>query len=105
MSEETTTSRSRCHAVGCFAPVAPALLMCRHHWALVPDAIKARVCATYRHGQEATKDPSLDYRRAAARAICVVAWCEGREAPAHAVLAEPRVHFHTGSLATYLGAS
>lgn len=87
------TQPARCHAVACFTPVPQALLMCREHWSMLPDAIKAWVCATYRPGQELTQDPSREYCLAAARAICVVAWCEGREAPQHAVLAEPRLHF------------
>jgi hypothetical protein len=49
------------------------MLMCRRHWFLVPKALRDRVWATYRAGQERSKDPSREYLEAADAAIRAVA--------------------------------
>jgi hypothetical protein len=63
----------RCHALGCTIEVPPRMLMCRRHWFLVPKALRDRVWATYRAGQERSKDPSREYLEAADAAIRAVA--------------------------------
>lgn len=67
----------RCYARGCRTPVPPRLLMCGPHWRLVPPPLQAAVWATYRPGQEITKDPSRAYLDAAEAAIRAVAEREG----------------------------
>jgi hypothetical protein len=57
--------------------VPPEWLMCKPHWALVPDQLQARVWATYRPGQEIDKHPSEQYLVAACAAIDAVAEKEG----------------------------
>lgn len=72
-----------CHALACQAPCPAVWLMCLAHWRLVAPALQAHVWATYRPGQEQTKDPSRAYLRAAARAIVAVAEHEGRVIPSN----------------------
>jgi len=43
--------------------------MCPSHWYMVPAALRRRVWATYRAGQEADKLPSRDWVTAAKDAI------------------------------------
>lgn len=62
-----------CHAVGCMVLVSPRLLMCLKHWNMVPRLQQARVWASYRRGQEVTKDPSPEYLEAMRAAIATVA--------------------------------
>lgn len=66
-----------CHARGCSRAVHPRLLMCWRHWRMVPKALKDAVWATYRPGQEETKDPSPAYLAAAEAAVAAVAAQEG----------------------------
>lgn len=72
MSEHT------CHATGCEKRVPPRMLMCGKHWRMVPKPQQDAVWATYRPGQERTKDPSREYLIAARAAINAVAEKEGR---------------------------
>jgi hypothetical protein len=53
------------------------MLMCYKHWRMVPKALQQRVWATYRPGQEVTKDPSPEYLVAALAAVDAVADKEG----------------------------
>lgn len=71
-----------CHATGCTRTVPPKMLMCGRHWAMVPADLQADVWATYRRGQETTKDPSAEYLDAAHAAIEAVAKLEAGSAPA-----------------------
>lgn len=71
-------SKHVCHAIGCDVEVPPKMLMCRAHWYKVPAHLRARVWATYRPGQEVTKDPSLEYIEAQRAAVDAVAKAEGR---------------------------
>ena len=71
-----------CHAVGCEVRVAPKYLMCPRHWRMVPVATQKRVWATYRPGQEITKDPTSEYMAAHYTAVAEVAELEGRLADA-----------------------
>lgn len=74
-TEERTTHR--CHAIGCQTPVAPRLHMCRRHWFMVPEALRAALWAAYVPGQEDRKDPTDEYLRAARACIEAVAAREG----------------------------
>jgi hypothetical protein len=62
-----------CHAEGCLKEIPPRLLMCGHHWAMVPRPLRNEVWATYRPGQEIDKRPSPEYLQAADAAIQAVA--------------------------------
>lgn len=61
-----------CHAHGCHVSVPPRLFMCRRHWFLVPKPLRDGIWATYRPGQEITKDPTPEYLDVARRAIDAV---------------------------------
>lgn len=65
-----------CHARGCNKPVPPRMLMCFHHWRMVPRDLQTAVWDTYRPGQERTKDPSPEYLAAAMAAVNAVAALE-----------------------------
>ena len=67
-----------CHARNCTTSVPPKMFMCRGHWFMVPKAMQARIWATYRPGQERTKDPSLEYLDAAMAAVNYVAELEAK---------------------------
>jgi hypothetical protein len=72
-----TDTRHTCHAWGCQTPVPPVLLMCRHHWRMVPPDLRDAVWVNYRPGQETDKTPSQEYVNAALAAIEAVAAKEG----------------------------
>lgn len=55
-----------CHWKGCTTEVAPKLWGCPKHWFRLPKVLRSRIWATYRAGQEITKDPSEAYLAAAA---------------------------------------
>jgi hypothetical protein len=65
-------SDHHCHAVGCDVAVPPALLMCKHHWYMVPQFLRHRVWKHYVPGQEQRKDPTGAYISAATAAILAV---------------------------------
>lgn len=50
-----------CHAKGCAVHVPPKMFMCRSHWFALPKAMRDKIWALYRPGQEVTKDPSPEY--------------------------------------------
>ncbi len=54
-----------CHWPGCPKAVQPRVWGCRPHWYALPKYLRDRIWATYRAGQEITKDPSPEYIRAA----------------------------------------
>lgn len=62
-----------CHARDCKTPTRPEMLMCRSHWARVPDKLQKPVYATYRHGQCDDMKPSKAWHEAADAAIGFVA--------------------------------
>ena len=57
-----------CHAPGCRTAVPPKMFACRPHWFALPRQLRDAIWATYRPGQEVTKDPSPAYLEAAAAA-------------------------------------
>ena len=53
-----------CHWPGCGKSVPPRLWGCREHWFRLPKALRDRIWATYRPGQEIDKNPSNAYLNA-----------------------------------------
>lgn len=51
----------QCHWPGCTTQVPPAMWGCRNHWYSLPKALRDKVWATYRPGQERTMTPSPAY--------------------------------------------
>src|SRR5258708_3326134 len=72
------TREHHCHAVGCSRACKPEFLMCRSHWAFVPDVIQRAVYKFYRPGQCDDMNPSENWHRAADAAIGAVAVLEGK---------------------------
>ncbi len=54
-----------CHWPGCEIEVPPKLWGCSKHWFSLPVGLRRAIWATYRPGQEITKDPSPEYIAAA----------------------------------------
>jgi transcriptional regulator with XRE-family HTH domain len=50
-----------CHWPGCDTQVPPARWGCRKHWFMLPKALRDRVWASYRPGQEVAMTPSREY--------------------------------------------
>lgn len=69
-----------CHWPGCKVEVPPAMWGCRSHWYALPKYLRDRIWATYRPGQEISKNPSESYIEAAE---AVQAWIEtyGKKLP------------------------
>ncbi len=61
--------RHECHRTGCHVIVPPKIFMCKPDWFALPKPLRDAVWATYRPGQEVTKDPSREYLAAARAAI------------------------------------
>lgn len=55
------TRDHHCHWPGCDKQVPPAMWGCRAHWMKLPVALRNKVWATYRPGQEITMMPSDEY--------------------------------------------
>lgn len=54
-----------CHWPGCTIEVPPKLWGCKKHWFTLPKYLRDKIWATYRPGQEISKDPSDEYIDAA----------------------------------------
>jgi hypothetical protein len=50
-----------CHWPGCNRQVPPAAWGCREHWVRLPPALRKRMWAAYRPGQEKMMTPSRAY--------------------------------------------
>lgn len=61
-----------CHFPTCRTSVPPAMWGCKKHWFKLPKRLRDKVWATYRPGQEITKDPSPAYLKVADE---VQEWC------------------------------
>lgn len=59
------TRAHHCHWPGCDKQVPPAMWGCRAHWFALPKALRDRIWAAYRPGQEATMTPSAEYLQVA----------------------------------------
>jgi hypothetical protein len=65
-----------CHWPGCPIQVPPAKWGCRAHWYRLPQAIRNRIWAAYRPGQEDDRSPARRYVEAAREAQ---AWIAGQQ--------------------------
>lgn len=63
-----------CHADGCQTAVPPRMFMCKPHWYALPTPLRDWIWATYKPGQEVTKDPSREYLKAARACIDFLTW-------------------------------
>jgi len=72
--------RHECHWPTCRLDVPPAMWGCKRHWFMLPKGLRDRIWATYRPGQEVTKDPSMAYMEAA---VAVQEWitAQPKESP------------------------
>ncbi len=59
------TREHHCHWPGCDQQVPPAMWGCRPHWFKLPKALRDKIWATYRPGQETSMTPSRAYLDAA----------------------------------------
>lgn len=50
-----------CHWPGCNKQVPPAMWGCYKHWMMLSKALRDRIWAAYRPGQETTMTPSREY--------------------------------------------
>ena len=66
----------RCPVRGCKAKHPRRLLMCRHHWLLVPQYLRRQVWAHFRPEQLEGQDPSRAYLAAATAAIAAAGRAE-----------------------------
>lgn len=67
-----------CHAIACNAVCPPAYLMCRAHWYMVPEKLRADVLTTVRKRDGSSIDETwAPWWKAAHRAIAAVALREG----------------------------
>lgn len=64
------TRSHTCHWPGCTQQVPPAMWGCKSHWFRLPKALRDRIWATYRAGQEETLTPSVAYLEAADAVQC-----------------------------------
>jgi hypothetical protein len=63
---QAQTRKHFCHWPGCTVQVPPAMWGCRRHWFQIPRALRTRLWATYKPGQEITGTPTLEYVAVAA---------------------------------------
>lgn len=68
-----------CHWTGCTKQVPAALWGCEKHWYKLPLALRRRIWATFRPGQEESKTPSREYVEVARD---VEAWIAENDTPA-----------------------
>lgn len=54
-------SKHTCHWTGCKVEVPPSMWGCKQHWYQLPKRLRDKIWATYRPGQEITKNPSDEY--------------------------------------------
>lgn len=73
------TRKHHCHWTGCTRQVPPAMWGCKTHWFMLPIALRNKVWAAYRPGQEIDGTPSADYVAVARE---VQAWIAAQEKPA-----------------------
>ncbi|WP_439606827.1 hypothetical protein [Hydrogenophaga sp.] len=55
------TRKHHCHWPGCEKQVPPAMWGCSTHWFKLPAALRSKIWATYRPGQEVNGTPSTAY--------------------------------------------
>lgn len=64
------TRKHHCHWSGCARQVPPAMWGCAPHWFKLPIALRNRVWAAYKPGQEVTMTPSEEYLSVARDVEC-----------------------------------
>lgn len=64
-AELVAAGRHVCHWPTCNKACPPAMWGCKAHWFKLPKILRDEIWATYRPGQENTKDPSEAYLNAA----------------------------------------
>lgn len=57
----TATGNHGCHWPGCTKRVPPAMWGCYPHWMKLPKYLRDKIWATFRPGQEESKNPSTAY--------------------------------------------
>lgn len=60
--------KHECHWPGCGKEVPPAMWGCKGHWFTLPKAVRDKIWAAYRRGQEITKSVSPEYMAVALEA-------------------------------------
>lgn len=76
---EESALKHTCHARGCNAYAPSRMLMCRKHWAKVPQHVQREVCSSFRFEQLNGKRPSREWLTASNAAIGYVAKLEGQK--------------------------
>ncbi len=76
---QTQFRNHTCHWTGCKAQVPPAMWGCKKHWFKLPKAIRDKIWAAYRPGQEKDLQPSREYVAVAREAEAWIAQYEGRQ--------------------------
>jgi hypothetical protein len=61
VKRQSQTRDHTCHWPGCSKQVPPAMWGCKPHWFRLPVALRNKIWATYRPGQEVTMTPSARY--------------------------------------------
>lgn len=72
------TRNHECHWPGCTKQVPPAMWGCKAHWFKLPQALRNKIWAAYRPGQETDQRPSHAYLEAARE---VQAWIAANHPP------------------------
>lgn len=65
VKSQPQTRKHACHWPGCDKQVSPARWGCKTHWFRLPCALRNKVWATYRPGQEKDMSPSENYLKVA----------------------------------------
>jgi len=61
--------KHKCHCPHCTRSVAPKFFGCGQCWFALPKAMRDSIWASYRPGQEVSKDPSPEYLEVARKAV------------------------------------
>ena len=61
VKKQKQTRSHHCHWPGCKEQVPPAMWGCRKHWFTLPIALRNKIWAAYRPGQEIDMRPSERY--------------------------------------------
>ena len=61
VTRQGQTRDHTCHWPGCDRQVPPAVWGCKQHWFKLPKALRDRIWAAYRPGQEIDMRPSESY--------------------------------------------
>jgi len=79
-------NKHTCHAIDCSVETKPQLLMCTKHWSMVPKDIQNDIYSNYKSGQcdilklgsQKKVRPSIEWLKAARKAITHVRHAEGK---------------------------